>query len=94
MRRDSKIVINTGRPGCGKSAAGFDLISSENHEPVGLDPWRLSGVFKTPIDPYDVAWENRAGFLGLITDDDHVIERLSNGGFRPNRSRWSYQNFS
>jgi hypothetical protein len=38
MRRDSKIVINTGRPGCGKSAVGFDLISSENHEPVGLDP--------------------------------------------------------
>jgi hypothetical protein len=30
------------------------------------------------MEPYDVAWENRTEFLGIITDDDPAMERLSN----------------
>ena len=30
-------------------------------------------AFKTLIEPYDLACENRTGFLGMITDGGHVV---------------------
>jgi phage/plasmid primase-like uncharacterized protein len=30
-------------------------------------------VFKTPMEPYDVACENRTEFLGVITDTGHIV---------------------
>jgi hypothetical protein len=30
-------------------------------------------VFKTLMEPYDLVCENRAGFLGMITDGGHVV---------------------
>jgi hypothetical protein len=35
----------------GRSGAGFDRVPFESHEPVRFDPSRLSGVFKTPMEP-------------------------------------------
>src|SRR5258708_24081056 len=59
-------------PRPGSSAAGFDLISSESRAgpPRPMAPQR---VFKTLMEPYDLACENRTGFLGMITDGGHVV---------------------
>jgi hypothetical protein len=53
-------------------------------------------VFKTLAEPCDLAGENWTGFLGMITDGGHAIERLSNDpldlwsafGFRFSQFGW------
>ena len=47
------------------------------HEPLRPIFGTLSGTLNAPMEPYDLAWEDR------IIVDDHVIERISNVRISP-----------
>src|SRR5215213_11700754 len=56
-----------------------DLIShsSKDRKSPLLRSLGSRGVFEGPVQPVGGSWEERAGFVGLVTDGYHVVEGFS-----------------
>src|SRR5271166_5646507 len=73
-------------PRPGRSAAGFDRIPSESHDPVGLASWRLSGVPDSFHDlPVRIPQGDMAGSIAVRSRkeecgvDPAVFDEVSRG---------------